>query len=181
MTTATQNTDREISTVGDIAASRTCLSFPTGQYVKLILKAMQHSRTGTAGIIDEQGYLCGLLTEREILRRIFAMISDNTLNHSKMGKYIDDMIVDDVMIQNPKTLTENTDIEDALEIMTDLGFRYMPVVSSLDDRRLLGIVDEREVAIHVKSRLEQLKEETRRQESLLGYLFHEPYGAAFTA
>lgn len=179
MTATMPRTEHEIRTVGDIAISRNCLSFQPGQYVKLILKAMQHARTGSAGIVDEHGKLIGLLTEREILRRIFAMITDCTLNHSKMGKYIDDMVVEDVMIPHPQTLQDDTDIEDALEIMTHLGYRYMPVVSHLDGCRLVGVVDERELAIHVKNRLERLKEESRRQASLLGYLFHEPYGAAY--
>lgn len=181
MAITNQASQGEINTVGDITAMRNCLSFQKGQFVKLILKAMRHSRTGTAGIVDERGNLLGLLTEREILRRIFAMISDNTINQSKIGRYIDDMVVEDVMISQPQILTANTDIEDALEIMTKLGFRYMPVIASDNNNRLMGIVDEREVAIHVKNRLERLKEESRRQESLLGYLFHEPYGAAYSA
>jgi CBS domain-containing protein len=169
-----------VNTIGDIAASRNCLSFQPDQFVKLILKAMQSSRTGSAGVVDDDGNLVGMLTEREILRRVFAMIDDRTIDHSKLGKYIDDMIVRDVMISNPRILSDNVDIEDALEIMTRLGFRYMPVVSRFDGRKLLGVVDEREVAIHVKNRLDQVKEDVEKKSSLLSYFFREPYGTGYS-
>lgn len=181
MQTTAQFYNKQINTVGHIAASRNCLSFQPDQHVKIILRAMQNSRTGSAGVVDEKGNLVGLLTEREILRRIFAMINDSTIDNSKLGRYVDDMIVDDVMIPNPKTLKDDMDIENALEAMTRLGFRYMPVVSRFDGMRLLGVVDEREVAIHVKNRLDQVKEDAEKKGSLLSYFFHEPYGTGFAA
>jgi CBS domain-containing protein len=50
----------QINTVGHIAASRNCLSFQPDQHVKIILRAMQNSRTGSAGVVDEKGNLVGL-------------------------------------------------------------------------------------------------------------------------
>lgn len=169
--------DREISTVGDIAASRKCLLFYPEQFIKIILKTMQNTRTGCAGVIDDNGHLVGMLTEREILRRIFALVVDPTINHANIGKHIDDMTVYDVMIPAPKTLNMDTDIEEALQIMTELGFRFMPVVSRHDKHELVGLVDEREVAIHVKNRLGRIKQEAAEKEQLLYGLFREPYGA----
>lgn len=61
--------------------------------------------------------------------------------------------------------------------MTALGFRFMPVVSSRDSKKPLGLVDEREVAIHVKNRLDRVKREAAEKEQLLYGLFREPYGA----
>lgn len=169
--------DREIATVGDIAASRKCLLFYPEQFVKIILKTMQNTRTGCASVIDDAGNLIGMLTEREILRHIFALLSDPTINHANIGKYIDDMTVHDVMIAGPEILDADTDIEDALEIMTDLGFRFMPIVTRYDRRKPIGLVDEREVAIHVKNRLDRIKREAADKEQLLYGLFREPYGA----
>ena len=169
--------DREISTVGDIAASRKCLLFYPDQFIKIILKAMQHTRTGCAGVVDDSGDLIGMLTEREILRRIFALLADPTINHANIGKHIDDMTVYDVMITDAKVLEADTDIEQALETMTALGFRFMPVVSSRNSKRPVGLVDEREVAIHVKNRLDRIKREAAEKEQLLYGLFREPYGA----
>jgi CBS domain-containing protein len=167
----------EISTVGDIAATRKCLFFHPDQFIKIILTAMQHARTGCAGVIDDDGGLVGMLTEREILRRIFEMVSDPTIHRRNIGKHVDDMTVREIMIANPKTLKDDTDIEEALEVMTELGFRFMPVVSR-DSRKLVGLVDEREVAIHVKNRLDRIKREAAEKEALLYSLFREPYGSS---
>lgn len=166
----------EISTVGDIAAMRKCLSFHPDQSIKIILSVMQHARTGCAGVIDDDGNLVGMLTEREILRRIFEMVADPTINWRNIGKHIDDMTIRDVMIENPKVLEEDTDIEDALEIMTEFGFRFMPVVSG---RNLVGLVDEREVAIYVKNKLDRVKRDAAKKEAIFHSLFREPYGISF--
>lgn len=173
--------DREISTVGDIVGSRKCLLFYPEQFIKIILKTMQNTRTGCAGVIDDGGNLVGMLTEREILRRIFALVADPTINHANIGKHIDDMTVYDVMIPAPKVLDADTDIEQALEIMTDLGFRFMPVVTRHDKRKPIGLIDEREIAIYVKNRLDKVKEDAEKKRSLLSYFFYEPYGRGFSA
>ena len=166
----------DISTVGDIAASRNCLLFYPDEYVQIILKTMQNTRTGSAGVIDEQGALIGMLTEREILRRIFALLSDPTINQANIGKYIDDMRVMDVMISHPETLNDNVDIEEALQYMVDLGFRYMPVVSRFNEKIAMGFVDEREVALHVAHRLERIRREAEQKDMVFQQLLREPYG-----
>jgi CBS domain-containing protein len=170
---------KEINTVGDIAATRKCLSFQPDQFIKLILIAMQQARTGCAGVTDGQGNLVGMLTERDILRRIFAMVADPTINRSNIGKYVDDMTVRDVMVVEPQALPENMDIEDALEIMTTYGYRFMPVVDRRDGRKLTGLVDEREVAIHVKNRLDRIKREAAEKENIFRAFLREPYGAGY--
>jgi len=169
----------EISTVGDIAATRKCLSFHPDQFIKIILASMQRARTGCAGVIDYNGNLVGMLTEREILRKIFEMVADPTISRSNIGKHVDDMTVRDVMITAPKVFEDDTDIEEALEIMTELGFRFMPVVSRSDSRKLIGLVDEREVAIHVKNRLDRIKRKAAEKEAIFCSLFREPYGTSF--
>ncbi|MBI2234460.1 MAG: CBS domain-containing protein [Micavibrio aeruginosavorus] len=169
----------EIAVVGDIATTRQCLSFHPDQFIKIILAAMQHARTGCAGVIDDDGHLVGMLTERDILRRIFEMVADSTINRRNIGKYVDDMMVRDIMIAAPKVFDDDTDIEDALAVMTELGFRFMPVVSRYDRRKLVGLVDEREVAIHVKNRLDRIKLEAAQKEAIFYSFWREPYGMSF--
>jgi CBS domain-containing protein len=176
---AASENSREISIVGDIAARRKCLVFYPEQFIKIILVTMQKTGTGCAGVVDESWTLLGMLTEREILRRIFALVADSTINHANLGKHIDHMTVRDVMIANPVTLAEDMDIEDALAVMGDRGFRYMPVVSTSKGNKLVGLVDEREVTIHVRTRLDRVKREALQKEWLLNNLFSEPYGPGF--
>lgn len=166
----------EIQNVGDILAGRKHLFFHPEQFIKLILKTMQKNNAGCATVIDDNGTMIGMLTEREILRTIFALVADPTLHQANLGKYIDDMMVRDVMIPDPKTLTDDTDIETALEIMTGLGFRFMPVIDG-DNGHVAGLIDERELAIHVKNRLDRIKQEAKEKDFLLKGLLSEPYGA----
>lgn len=179
-TTGNPSRTEDIATVGDIAAARKCLLFYPDEYIKIILRTMQNSRIGCAGVIDEQGALIGLLTERHILRRIFSLLSDPTINQTNIGKYIDDMRVMDVMISHPETLESDTDIEDALQFMNELGFRYMPVVSPFNNQVALGFVDEREVALHVAHRLERLRREAAEKETVFQQLLREPYGTGYS-
>lgn len=141
---------------------------------------MQAARTDCAGVVDSERNLIGMLTEREILRHIFAMLTDPTISLKNIGKHVDDMTVQEVMIKDPRVLKDDTDIEDALETMTELGFRFMPVVSRHDGRRLVGFVDEREVAIHVKNRLDRIKREAAEAKAVLLSFFREPYGAGYS-
>lgn len=180
MRTADENRyNEDISTVGDIAAARKCLLFYPEEYVKIVLRTMQNARVGCAGVIDDQGALIGILTEREILRRIFTLLSDPVIQKKSIGNYIDDMRVMDVMISHPEALDSDTDIEAALQRMTDLGFRYMPVVSPFNRKLALGFVDEREVALHVAHRLERLRREATEKDKVFQQLWHEPYGIGF--
>jgi CBS domain-containing protein len=110
------------------------------------------------------------------LRRIFALLSDPTINQANIGKYIDDMRVMDVMISHPETLNDNVDIEEALQYMVDLGFRYMPVVSHFNEKIAMGFVDEREVALHVAHHLERIRREAEQKDMVFQQLLREPYG-----
>lgn len=170
---------KSINTVGDIMADRKCLTFHKDQYIKIILAAMQKARTGCAAVVDDTGALAGLLTERHVLRHIFRLVTDPTISRANVGKYLEDMKVEDVMIARPATLDSAMDIEDALDRMTELGFRYMPVVNQRT-RALMGVADERELAIHVKNRLAHVRREKAQKDAVISYLFHEPYGAGYT-
>lgn len=170
---------QQFQTVGDIARSRRCLTFLPEQFIRVILPAMQRNGAGAAGVVDEEGELIGLLTEREILRRVFAMATDPLINPGNLGKHIDDLTVAGVMAPQPVTLFEDADIEEALGTMVKQGFRFMPVVSRADPRHLVGIADERELALLVQNRLRDLKRSEAESRSLLAYLFREPYGAGF--
>lgn len=176
--TRTNEQTGEVSTVGDIAATRKYLVFHPDQFIKIILATMQRAQIGCAAVVDDKGRLFGMLTEREILRRIFAMVADPTISHANLGKHIEDMRVYDVMIPDPVTLGKDTDIEDALARMTTLGFRFMPVVDE-QTKKLIGLVDEREVAVHVKNRLDRVKREAAEKEAMLHHLFREPYGIGY--
>ena len=169
------NTGRPV-TIGDVVSRRTCASFFKHDYLKIILPLLQEEIHGAAGIVDDQGRLCGLLTERAVLRHIFRRSADPLISGANFKKYIDDMIVADAMIENPETLDDDITISDAAAMMLRRGYRYMPVVSRFDRSQFLGVVSERELALALQQELEEVRKAERTQRSLLSYMLAEPYG-----
>lgn len=165
-----------IRTVGDLALSRRCMTFRPEEYVSVILPVLQTHEAGAAGVVDDDGNLVGLLTERQILRRVFMKAVDPTINPANLRNYIEDMMVQEAMIAAPETLDEDIDMEDAVGMMLRRGYRFMPVVSRFDRQHLLGIVSEHEMALQLKNKLQEVKKSEETAKSLLSFMLHEPYG-----
>lgn len=172
-----KNDQREFKTVGDLVLSRRCMTFYPDEFVNIILPALQTGASSAAGVVDDEGNLIGLLTERHILRHIFLKVLDPTINPANLRKYLEDMTVEEAMIPTPETLDESICLEDAVGMMVRRGYRFMPVVSRADRNHLLGIVDEREIALHLKNRLLEAKKTAEETQSILSFMLREPYGA----
>ncbi len=165
--------------LGDVVSRRRAPLFFENDYIKIVLPILQESDVAAAGVLDDEGRLCGLLTERGILRHIFAHSPDRLMQGSNVKKYIDDMTVADVMIRNPETLPEDMSIEEAAEVMLRRGYRFMPVVSRFDKTKPVGIVGEREIASLLRQMLHEVKAKEMEHKSLLSYMLREPYGIGF--
>lgn len=165
-----------LKTIGGIVSHRHSPAFFETDYIRVVLPLLQEGEFGAAGVLDDAGRLSGLLTERAILRHIFARTSDKLIHAANVRKYLDDMTVADVMIRNPETLGEDVSVEEAAGIMLRKAYRYMPVVSRIDDARFLGIVSERELALQLQEQLQEAKKAERTQSSILSYMLWEPYG-----
>ena len=61
----------------------------------------------------------------------------------------------DVMICNPDTLHIDDTVEDALDVITYFGYSHMPVMG--DNRKLIGIVEAKELQRHVEAKAIELK------------------------
>lgn len=165
-----------VDKVCDIINPRSCLTFYLKEKVSGIVHEMHGHHSGAAGVIDGEGRFIGMITEREILRRLFKMTpeTDEQQRFVDENKATMDLTAWDVMIAGPKCLTDDMQIETALAIITDCGFRYMPVVDKNDREKLLGIVGERELFMHVQ---EKHRRSLQAKETLLSYfMHHEPYG-----
>ena len=68
-----------------------------------------------AVLVFEEGAICGILTERDVLRAVADGIDDATL-------------VRDRMTANPETLDADDTMEHAAVLMIHGGFRHLPVV-----------------------------------------------------
>jgi len=169
--------DFPAETIGQVAAARHTPVFFENDHVKIILPLLQDGDLPAAGVVDGEGRLTGLLTERVILRHIFNCSCDKMIHPKNIKKYLDDLQVCDVMIRKPETLDADLSIEEAASTMLQRGFRFMPVVHRADPRRLLGIVSERELAAQLRRNLERAKASEKSYKQLLADMLREPYGA----
>ena len=89
-------------------------------------RILDQKRIGAAVAVDCKGRLAGVLSERDIVRRV-----------AESGAAALSMKVSDAMTRDVITATPDMSIDDALEQMTDRRIRHLPIVV---DGKLTGIV-----------------------------------------
>lgn len=89
-------------------------------------KVLDQKRIGAIVAVDDAGELCGVLSERDIVRR-FARNADKTV----------DMTVAQAMTRGVITAAPSEDVDTCLGRMTDRRIRHLPVV---DNGKLIGII-----------------------------------------
>jgi CBS domain-containing protein len=96
-----------------------------GQNVQEACAAMCRRRAGSVLVVGPDDTLTGIFTGRDALR-VLAECSDPAST-----------TLDQVMTRNPLTIAPSQRAIDALRIMSDGGFRHLPVVQ---DGRIWGVV-----------------------------------------
>lgn len=121
--------------------------------------ATMMAKVNVAAIIveDDKGLLIGIVTERDLTRRVVA----KGLDPKKTP-------IGDIMTANPETLSPDDSAGDALELMQSRHFRHLPVVR---DGKCVGMVSIRDLYMAVKSSLEENIRETE------AFVFGDRYGA----
>ena len=99
----------------------------SGQTVRDTVVAMTRAKSGSAGIVGDDGKLLGLFTDGDLRRHLFD--SDNVL----------DLLVDDVMTCDPVTLRADERAADVFAAYAEHEIDDLPVVD--DDGRLVGLID----------------------------------------
>ena len=87
-------------------------------------------------LVEEEGRLVGVLTERDIIRRVVG----KGLNHAEVT-------VAEYMTKNPDTLRREDPIAFALNRMYERGYRHVPLVDSVG--RATGFVSIRDIVNHL--------------------------------
>ena len=179
MKNACDSLSRRVNTVGEITANRTLLTFRPEDKIEHIVHEMFRHHQGAVGITraDAEGELVGLLTERDILHKIFGADGETKAQFDARNRHLSvypgSLEARDVMTAQPVCLTENMLVDEALEKIKRHSFRYMPVLDREKQGKLVGIVSERELFWHAQ---EKLRRTIQTQASLLSYFIHEPYG-----
>ena len=79
---------------------------------------MTRANCGSVLILDTLGALLGILTERDLMTRVLA----KALNPQTA-------LVGDVMTPHPQTVPPDMKVSEAVLIMIERGFRYLPIIA----------------------------------------------------
>lgn len=108
-------------------------------------------------VTGEGGTLLGIVTERDMTRRVLAKRLD-----------ANEVTLSNIMTKNPDTLSPEDSAVDALDLMKNRKYRHLPVV---DNGKVVGMVSIRDLYAAVKGELEENIRETE------AYVFGDRYGA----
>ena len=108
--------------------SRDLLTVDPSQSITEVAKRMVAKDVGAVLVFDDDG-LCGILTERDVLRAVADGIDDSTL-------------VRDRMTASPETLDADDTTEHAATLMIHGGFRHLPVV---EQGKVVGVLSIRDL------------------------------------
>lgn len=99
-------------------------------------KIMADKRVGTL-IIKDGDKLAGVLSERDIVRKVIARANDFV----SKGRNTTNLKAEEIMVTDVITIDPNKDIFDALVMMKDFDIRHLPVVHKNQLAGLLTLKD----------------------------------------
>jgi CBS domain-containing protein len=107
------------------------LTAPPDTSIEDVVRQMTQRRTGCALLVDGDGKLVGIFTERDFVQRVVA---------AGLGT---GGPVSEVMTRDPKTLARHDNVQKAVELMGSNGYRQMPVLG--EDGRPVGVLSVKEI------------------------------------
>jgi CBS domain-containing protein len=103
---------------------------------------MQEKRIGSLLVVDSVGALLGIFTERDCLMRVLGKVSD-----------LSTVVVKDYMTAKPVTERPDVSLAFALNLMSNGGFRHVPIVDQ--DNMPIGILSVKDVIDHIVQKMVQ--------------------------
>jgi CBS domain-containing protein len=101
---------------------------------------MQNKRVGSLLVIDRGGKLVGIFTERDCLMKIIGKVSD--LSQARVIDY---------MTHHPISERPDVSLAFALNLMSNGGFRHVPIVDQ--DSMPIGIISVKDVVDHIVAKM----------------------------
>lgn len=136
-----------MATVSDLLHAKAGRPILTTEQTATVLSATQRMNEYSVGalLVTEEGRLCGIFTERDVLRRVVAAQRNPA-----------ETLIRDVMTTNMACASPETSVDDARSIFKAHRIRHLPVVKS--DGELVGMIsigdlnahlaNDREVTLH---------------------------------
>ena len=98
-----------------------------------VIRLMNERNIGSMIVVNEEGRVVGVFTERDLLRLVANNVS------------LDSLTVGDVMTRDVIVIEEDASLIKAVHIMAKHGIRHLPIVD--EDGKAVGIISIRDAAI----------------------------------
>lgn len=115
--------------IPDVVSNQTIHSLRGSSTAQDAARAMMKNDVSAVVVVDEKDKLIGIVTERDMTRRVVAESRDAGA-----------VTLSEIMSRDPKTLSPDDVAHEALGKMLKHGFRHLPVV---EDGRVVGMVSMR--------------------------------------
>ena len=135
-----------LTIVPDIVQERQIVALPETATALAAAREMARHNTAAVIVAGDDGKLVGIVTERDLARRVVAE-----------ERPADSTPLADIMTRDPDTLSPRDSAVDALELMRARHYRHLPVV---DGDRVVAMVSIRDLYAAVKLKLEDDIRET---------------------
>lgn len=122
--------------VGDVMSSDV---HTLGRNDRLVIAddLMQQARIRHLPVLDEDGVLCGIVSQRDLFRG--ALLRALGYGSRAEQTLLQTLVVKEAMVEEPVTTTADTPLADAARLMMKHGIGCLPVV---DGEKLVGILTE---------------------------------------
>ncbi|MFZ0806958.1 MAG: CBS domain-containing protein [Candidatus Sulfotelmatobacter sp.] len=134
-------------TLRELVKDRKVYSVDSARTVLEAARYMMEHNVGAVPVL-RNGELAGILSERDIMNRVVAV-----------GRTPGTTAVTEVMTANPRAVSADESIEECLFIMSEFGFRHLPIV---EGREVKGLVSLRDILMRQAAEVER---QTRRAAS----------------
>jgi len=119
-----------------ILEPRAAISVPETEPIEGVLKVLRDNRVGCVLVTNEAGVLTGIFSERDCILKVVENFEANK------GRPVRDFMTKDPVAELPES-----SIAFALSLMSQGGFRHIPVVSA--DRLPLGMISVKDVVDYI--------------------------------
>jgi CBS domain-containing protein len=115
-----------------ILEPRAAITVPENESIEAVLKVLRDNRVGCVLVTDAAGVLTGIFSERDCVLKVVENFESNK------ARPVSDFMTKDPIAEGPET-----SIAFALSLMSQGGFRHIPVISP--DRHPVGMISVKDV------------------------------------
>lgn len=106
---------------------------------------MTRANCGSVLVVDADGALIGIFTERDLMSRVVAKALDP-----------EKTLLADVMTKNPRSIAPDVTVSDAVLLMVERGFRHLPILTA--NSKIIGVFSLRDASPREVSEADSLAE-----------------------